>query len=209
MVAGFSLRPGVAACADQRKRRERLRRFISRPAVAEQRLSVTSNSNVRYRLKTPYRDGSTRVVFATLATIARLAALVPKPCVSLTRFHGGFASNSGYGGRVTPGKPGTGGQCAATQGREAPTPVERRAAMTWAQHLKRVFGTDVETCRACGGAVRIIACIDGPDVIERVLVYLAAKAAGPEAPKPPRCRAPPQASLFDRSIRRVTHCLAA
>ena len=29
--------------------------------------------------------------------------------------------------------------------------------MTWAQRLKRVFGIDIETCPACGGAVRVIA----------------------------------------------------
>jgi hypothetical protein len=29
--------------------------------------------------------------------------------------------------------------------------------MTWAQRLKRVFGIDIETCAACGGALRIIA----------------------------------------------------
>jgi len=26
------------------------------------------------------------------------------------------------------------------------TPTERRAAMTWAQRLKRVFNIDIETC---------------------------------------------------------------
>ena len=30
--------------------------------------------------------------------------------------------------------------------------------MTWAQRLKRVFNIDIETCPACGGAVRLIAC---------------------------------------------------
>jgi hypothetical protein len=29
-------------------------------------------------------------------------------------------------------------------------------AITWAQRLKRVFGIDIETCPACGGAVRIM-----------------------------------------------------
>jgi rRNA maturation protein Nop10 len=29
--------------------------------------------------------------------------------------------------------------------------------MTWAQRLKRVFGIDIETCPACGGAVKVIA----------------------------------------------------
>lgn len=39
-VAGFSLQAGVEARADQRRKLERLCRYISRPAIAEQRLSV-------------------------------------------------------------------------------------------------------------------------------------------------------------------------
>jgi len=62
-VAGFSLHAGVAARADERKKLERLCRYISRPAVAEKRLSLTPNSNVRYQLKTPYRDGTTHAIF--------------------------------------------------------------------------------------------------------------------------------------------------
>jgi hypothetical protein len=40
-VAGFSLHPGVAGRADQRQKLERLCRYISRPAIAETRLSLT------------------------------------------------------------------------------------------------------------------------------------------------------------------------
>ena len=38
------------------------------------------------QLKTPYLDGTTHVFFQPLDFIARLAALVPKPRVNLTRF---------------------------------------------------------------------------------------------------------------------------
>ena len=93
-MAGFSLHAGVAARADQRQKLERLCRYISRPAISEKRLSVTPNDNVRYQLKTPYRDGTTHVIFEPPDFISRLAALVPKPRVNLTRFHGGFALNS-------------------------------------------------------------------------------------------------------------------
>ena len=48
-------------------------------------------------------------------------------------------------------------------------------AITWAQRLKRVFGIDIETCPACGGAMRIIACIEDSDVIEKILTHLDAK----------------------------------
>jgi len=45
--------------------------------------------------------------------------------------------------------------------------------------------------------VRIIACIEDPDVIEKILTHLGTKAAEPEAIRQPPCRAPPQRGLFD------------
>lgn len=62
-VAGFSLHAGVAAKAHERQKHERLCRYISRPAVSEKRLSLTPNGNVRYQLKTPYKDGTPHVIF--------------------------------------------------------------------------------------------------------------------------------------------------
>ncbi len=107
-VAGSSLHAGVAARADERKKLERLSPYISRPAVSEKRLSLTRGGNVRYQLKTPYRDGTTHVIFEPLDFIARLAALVPKPRVNLTRFHGVFAPNSRHRALVTLAKRGRG-----------------------------------------------------------------------------------------------------
>ena len=69
--------------------------------------------------------------------------------------------------------------------------------MSWAQRLKRVFGIDIESCPACGGAVRIIACIEDPVVIEKILTHLDKKCTSTEIPQLPPCRAPPQAGLFD------------
>ena len=58
----------------------------------------------------------------------------------------------------------------------------------WAQLLKRVFNIDVETCPHCGGSVRIIAAIEDPTVIKKILSHLGM------ATKPPLIhgpRAPP------------------
>ncbi len=110
---------------------------------------------------------------------------------------GVFAPNSRYRGRVTKAKRGKGGRRASTGDAEAPTPAERRASMTWAQRLKRVFNIDIETCPVCGGAVRIIASIEDPVVIEKILTHLDEKGAAAEAPRRPPCRAPPQRGLFD------------
>jgi hypothetical protein len=186
-VAGFSLHAGVVAKAHERQKLERLCRYIARPAVSEKRLSLTANGNIRYQLKTPYRDGTTHVIFEPLDFIARLAALVPKPRVNLTRFHGVFAPNCKHRARVTPAKRGKGNKRHLDRDREEKTPAECRAAMTWAQRLKRVFGIDIETCHACGGAVRIIACIEDPIVVEKILAHLDSRL--------PQGRAPP-AGLF-------------
>lgn len=70
--------------------------------------------------------------------------------------------------------------------------------MTWAQRLKRVFNIDIETCQACGGTVKVIACIQDPSVIHKILAHLklTAPTTGPN-PFTPQLRAPPQAYLFD------------
>ena len=123
---------------------------------------------------------------------------LPKPRVNLTRFHGVFAPNSAHRAQVTKagrGKGATGQAAAETHER---TPAERRAGMTWAQRLKRAFGIDIGTCSVCGGAMRIVTCIEDPVVIEKILAHLHeapvrdAKAAAAQAARPPPSRAAPQ-----------------
>jgi hypothetical protein len=97
---------------------------------------------------------------------------------------------------VTPAKRGKGNKPKAEDGQEEQMPVQRHAAMTWAQRLKRVFSIDVETCRVCGGAVRVIACIEDPVVIKKILTHLEEKSPARSALLFPDSRAPPQSSLF-------------
>jgi len=126
-------------------------------------------------------------IFAPLDFIARLAALVAKPRVNLTRFYGVFAPNSTLRAQLTPGRRGR------RAGKDADkTSAQRRAAMTWAQRLKRVFRIDIETCGHCGGALRIIAGIEEPSVIKRILEHLARRDAGLLRQRTPAPRAPPQ-----------------
>ncbi|WP_435787369.1 transposase [Alteromonas sp.] len=93
-TSGFSLHAGVFANADEPEKLERLCRYISRPAISEQRLSMTQHGKVRYELKTPYRDGTTHVFFDPVDFIGKLAALIPPPRLNLTRF--GLPASSAY-----------------------------------------------------------------------------------------------------------------
>ena len=47
--------------------------------------------------------------------------------------------------------------------------------MSWMQRLKRVFHVDIEHCGVCGGTLRVIACIETPELIEKILTHLAAR----------------------------------
>ncbi|RPG47472.1 MAG: hypothetical protein CBC94_003540 [Gammaproteobacteria bacterium TMED134] len=80
-------------------------RYIARPAIAEKRLSLANNGNVVIALKTPYGDGTTHAVPSPMEFMGRLAALVPRPRVDLTRFQGVFSPNSKLRKDVVPQKP--------------------------------------------------------------------------------------------------------
>ena len=189
-AAGFSLHAGVGCEAPEREKLERLCRYITRPAVSTERLSLTTQGHIRYRLKTPYRDGTTDVVFEPLDFMARLAALVPTPRVNLTRYHGVFAPNHRLREQVTPAKRGRRDAAPADEPASA-----RHVAMTWAQRLKRVFKIDIETCDHCGGALKVIASIEDPAVIKQTFKHLDRRAEAATPTFRPFARAPPQARL--------------
>ena len=197
-VAGFSLHAGVAARANERDKLERLCRYITRPPVSTKRLTMTRNGRVRYELKPPWRNGTTHVIFEPLDFISRLVSLVPKPRVNLIRFHGVFAPNSKYRARVTPARRGKREKCHPVN-RTGQTAAEQRASMTWAKRLKRVFNIEIETCSECGGDVRIIASIEDPAVIQKILTHLDNTARSAVTSLLPDCRASPglPAGLFD------------
>src|SRR5437667_6428659 len=62
-VNGFSLHANVALNGADRKRLERLIRYCARPPVAVERLGELPDGRVLYRLKRPWRNGATDVVF--------------------------------------------------------------------------------------------------------------------------------------------------
>ncbi|MCA3135502.1 MAG: transposase [Rhodocyclaceae bacterium] len=63
----------------QRKELERLCRYITRPALANERLSRNAKRQVVLKGESPYRDGTTHIVLQPQAFTRRLAARVPCP----------------------------------------------------------------------------------------------------------------------------------
>ena len=133
------------------------------------------------RLKKPYGDGTSHLMFSPLEFLEKLAALVPPPRAHLTRFHGVLAPHSKIRSKVVPKQ----------EAKEGEPKVPKKARMGWAKLLKRVFGIDMENCE-CGGKMEILAAIMEGAAIEKILKHLGRPHKPPDVAS---ARYPEQASL--------------
>ena len=151
------------------RRFEQLCRYITRPAIANERLKLNSAGDVVLQLKSPHQDGTTHIVMTPLEFMQRLAALVPRPRLNLIRFHGVLAPNAKLRPQIIPGRAVSANHTADDDGA---LHHAGSARMSWARLLKRVFDIDMEHCPHCGGKLKIIAAIEEPRVIAKILAHL-------------------------------------
>jgi hypothetical protein len=167
---GFSLHAAVRVAGYQRIGYP----YITRPAIANERLSRNAKGQVVLKLKSPYRDGTTHIVMQPHEFMQRLAALVPRPRLHLIGFHGVLAPHAKLRAAIIP-------QPVQNDGAPVHEHAHSQAArMGWARLLRRVFDIDVERCE-CGGKLKIIAAIEDPVVIVRILTPLGLPARAPLA----------------------------
>ena len=169
-------------------------------------MSWTKDGKVLYRLKRPFHDGSTHVVFEPLVLIERLAALVPRPRKHLTTYHGVFAPAASYRDNIVPEPPENAEdppvfrtcqhrrkQARTVDVPHAPT-LTRPRRYSWAQLLLRVFGIDVLVCPRCGGRRRLLAVLTDPAVLARILEHTGLPSHRSPTTTP---RAPPEQAAID------------
>jgi len=125
---GMSLHADVAVPARDRRRLERLCRYVARPALANDRLEERSDGALALRLKTRWRDGTTHILMERKELIERLVPLIPPPRAHQIRYHGILAPGAGQRDRVVPGEAvegsadgskGLGRECTALAGEES------------------------------------------------------------------------------------------
>ncbi|MFT7461961.1 MAG: hypothetical protein ACI9EF_000295 [Pseudohongiellaceae bacterium] len=73
------------------------------PAIATERLRELPDGRISYKLRPPWLDGTTAVVFEPLTFIEKLAALVPPSRAQQMTDHGVLASVSALRSRIVPG----------------------------------------------------------------------------------------------------------
>ena len=180
---GFDLHAGVRIPAGHRDRLERVCRYALRPLVAGDHLHLTAAGDVALHLRRSWDDGTTHLVFAPVAFLARLAVLVPRPRVNLVLYQGVLAPRAAWRAAVVPRR-----SPAVAASRETGTRPGAGRGWRWADLMRRVFEIDVLACPGCGGRLRLVAVLDASAATVRILEHLHLPT---EVPAPAPARASP------------------
>jgi len=86
--------------AHDRKRLEQHGRYITQQAPSDERVQVNAAWQVELRFRTPWRDGTTRLVMSPLELMQQPAALVHRPSSGRTGLPGSGRSRTVPDGRV-------------------------------------------------------------------------------------------------------------
>ena len=158
-VGGVNIHAGAAIDGRDRRRLERLCRYVVRPPIAQKRLEVIGDGRVKYGFRHVWRDGTCGVLLDPLDFLARLAALIPPPKFHTLRYHGVLAAHAKDRARVVPGpapEPSEPAQLGlAFDGKVKKLGVEPDTKGStrhpWADLMQRVFAHEVLVCRRCKG----------------------------------------------------------
>jgi len=143
----------VSLPAHRRQKLENLCRYMLRPPLAVERLERLSSGRLAYRMKTPWRDGTTHVVMSDGELVEKLAALVPAPRFHLVRYFGILASAAKQRASIVPLPPpaSTAESCGHRNAAEEQNPRARN--YTWSQLMARVFDQPTD-CMPRRGDIR-------------------------------------------------------
>lgn len=189
-ISGFSLHANVKIPAGNRKKLEKLCRYISRGPIATERMFEMPGGDIGYKMKRPWHDGTTHVLFTPHELIEKLVALIPPPRANLVRYHGVLAPNSKWREHVVP-------KVESVEPKKS-APGQKVPNMNWSEMLKRVFAIDATKCQFCGGQLKLIATVKETQAIQAILESMELPAVAPKF-KPARGRAPPSFDQFSDS----------
>ena len=174
--AGFGLHAATTARADDARGRQALVKYVLRPPVANERLEMTPDGNVRLLLKKAFRDGTAAIEMQPLALLTRLATAIPPPRRHVVGYFGVLSSASRLRPLVVPPLPQP-QPAAAPPPHSPPPPAEPDGRMPThrcryrpvLELLRRTFGDDLAACLRCGCRMRLVALVQDQQSIDRFL----------------------------------------
>jgi len=164
---GFSLHAATRIEAADRRRLERLCRYVIRPPVAGGRLRFVDAETLVFSLKTHWADGTCQLLLSPQELLEKLAALVPPPRLNLVRYHGVLAPACPDRDQIVPGPSPMTQVEGCEHGATARGPRCHR--VSWAKLLARVFQYDVTVCPSCSGHMKIVSALTDPRSVRAYL----------------------------------------
>ena len=159
---GFNVFSGPRILPRNEKSMENLARYIIRASFSQERMTYRRETGqVEYRSK----DGSQRKVFDALEWLAAMCSQVPTKGEQMVRYYG-YYSNVARGKRK---KADVDNKIPCILEPELTDKVFRR---NWARLIQKIYEVDPLVCPKCSGAMRVIAFIEDPDVIKKILKHL-------------------------------------
>ena len=161
---------------------------------------MTPSGKVRLKLRKPYYTGQTELLLEPKAFLRRLFAIIPPPRWHLTRYHGILSGHHRLRRKLAALLPKPPELIAGTSANDISSEAvfeklpDAGAKLSYATLLSRVFASDIGACQHCGGKLRLIACIDEPDAITKILRHVGLST---DVPKVAPARSPPQLELDD------------
>ena len=177
---GYSLHANTSIKSHEKDRLEKLIRYMSRPPFSDDSLHITESGNVRIKLKSAWRDGTTHIEVTPLEFIEKLAALIPLPKSHTVRYFGVLSSNSKHRDKLVP----------HNNSEVAPIKRKKKSYINWADLLKRTFKIDILKCETCGNNMQLISVVEDFFLIEATMTALGLD------PKPPNVRSAVSRTLF-------------
>jgi len=182
---GFSLHANVAISADDREGLLRLARYGARHAFSQRQLRELPDGRLAYALKRPWGPSAAReLILEPTELLHRLAALIPRPYLNLTRFHGVFTPNARRRNEVCPGgsprrpvhrhlPPAEDEETTDPPPLALPAGPPPQGRIPWAELLRRTIAVDVLECPRClTGTLAVLAFITDASVVLKILRHL-------------------------------------
>jgi hypothetical protein len=159
---GFNVYAGARILPRQEKSMENLARYIIRASFSQERMTYhRQQDQVEYRSK----DGKQTKTFEALEWLAAMCSHVPNRGEQLARYYG-------YYSNVSRGKRKKAGSDDKIPCILKPELTNRAFRRNWARLIQKIYEVDPLLCPKCSGAMRVIAFIEAPGVIRKILKHL-------------------------------------
>jgi len=177
--SGFNVFAGQRIQPREKKSLENLAAYLIRATFSQKRMDYSpDDATVVYRSK----DGKEKKTYDALDWLAAMASHVPERGKQSIRYYGAYANS--VRGKLRKRQ----------EGEPIPTVLEpvissEARRRNWARLIRKVYETDPLVCPRCQKEMRIVAAIENPQVIRRILEHLGLWLAN--ARPTPRAHSPP------------------